>query len=132
MGGLRQAKTRLLHAVELDRRLGGAGVRAFALHPGGIVTEPGRHLNADDVAQLRERASAGFRWKSVEAGAATSVWAATAPELEGQGGLYLEDCHVAAPKASAADAAGYAPWAVDPAAAAAWTPRSRGRERFAF
>jgi NAD(P)-dependent dehydrogenase (short-subunit alcohol dehydrogenase family) len=114
-----QAKTaNVLHAVELDRRLRGAGVRAFALHPGGIVTELGRHLNADDIAQLRARASEGFRWKSVEAGAATSVWAATAPELEGQGGLYLEDCHVAKPKSSADDADGYAPWAVDPDAAA--------------
>ena len=120
-----QAKTaNVLHAVELDRRLQGAGVRAFALHPGGIVTELGRHLTPDDIAQLRARASGsgGFAWKSVEAGAATSVWAATAPELEGRGGSYLEDCAIARPKTSDDAPTGYAAWAVDPAAAARlWT-----------
>jgi hypothetical protein len=38
----------------------------------------------------------GMQFKSVEQGAATSVFSATAPELEGRGGVYLEDCHVAA------------------------------------
>jgi NAD(P)-dependent dehydrogenase (short-subunit alcohol dehydrogenase family) len=131
-----QAKSaNVLHAVELDRRLRGAGVRAFALHPGGIVTELGRHLDADDVAALRARASgAKMRWKTVEAGAATSVWAATAPELEGQGGLYLEDCRVGRPKASLEDAEGYAPWAVDPDAAARLWSASEAMvgERFAL
>jgi NAD(P)-dependent dehydrogenase (short-subunit alcohol dehydrogenase family) len=131
-----QAKTaNVLHAVALDRRLRGAGVRAFALHPGGIVTELGRHLSPDDVAQLRARsASAKLRWKTVEQGAATSVWAATAPELEGQGGLYLEDCRVGRPKDSADDAEGYAPWALDPAAAERLWSASEAMvgERFAF
>lgn len=115
-----QAKTaNVLHAVELDRRLAGARVRAFGLHPGGIVTELGRHLTPEDVAELRARASggSGFRWKSVEAGAATSVWAASAPELEGRGGLYLEDCGVARPKTADDAPSGYAAWALDPAAA---------------
>lgn len=114
-----QAKTaNVLHAVGLDRRLSGAGVRAFALHPGGIVTELGRHLSADDIALLRARSSgAKLRWKTVAQGAATSVFAATAPELDGQGGLYLEDCRVARPKSSPEDAEGYEPWAVDSDAA---------------
>jgi hypothetical protein len=38
---------------------------------------------------------AGFSWKTIPQGAATQVWAATAEELEGQGGVYCEDCHVA-------------------------------------
>ena len=91
-----QAKTaNILFAVGLDRRLGSHGVHALALHPGGIMTELTRHLTADDYAFLAGR-TAGMKFKTVEAGAATSVFAATAPELEGRGALYLEDCHVAA------------------------------------
>jgi NAD(P)-dependent dehydrogenase (short-subunit alcohol dehydrogenase family) len=95
-----QSKTaNVLFAVELDRRLAGAGVRAFALHPGGIVTELGRHLDAADLALIRgraaERAQGGKPfWKTPQQGAATQLFAATAPELEGRGGLYLEDVQV--------------------------------------
>jgi NAD(P)-dependent dehydrogenase (short-subunit alcohol dehydrogenase family) len=115
-----QSKTaNVLFAVELDRRLSRAGVRGFALHPGAIVTELGRHLSRDDLAELRARSPGGrgLVWKQVPAGAATSVWAATAPELEGRGGLYLEDCHVAAPRRSQDDDEGYEVWAVDAQAA---------------
>jgi NAD(P)-dependent dehydrogenase (short-subunit alcohol dehydrogenase family) len=90
-----QAKTaNVLFAVGLERRLGSRGVHANALHPGGIMTELSRHLQAEDFQFLASRAK-GMRFKTVEAGAATSVFTATAPELEGRGGLYLEDCHVA-------------------------------------
>src|SRR5262249_58220592 len=85
-----------LFAVGLDRRLGTRGVHANALHRGGILTELGRHLQAEDFEFLQKR-NRGMKYKSVEAGAATSVFAATAPELEGRGSLYLEDCHIAAP-----------------------------------
>ncbi|MEO1061413.1 MAG: oxidoreductase [Actinomycetota bacterium] len=90
-----QSKTaNVLHAVELDRRLRDRGVRAFALHPGAIVTDLGRHLTAEDIAAYtKDRPS--LKLKSVEAGAATTVYAATAPELDGQGGVYLEDCGIA-------------------------------------
>jgi NAD(P)-dependent dehydrogenase (short-subunit alcohol dehydrogenase family) len=91
-----QSKTaNVLFAVGLERRLGSRGVHANALHPGGILTELGRHLQPEDLQFLQTR-NRGMRFKSVEAGSATSVFAATAPELEGRGGLYLEDCHVAA------------------------------------
>ncbi len=91
-----QAKTaNVLFAVGLERRLAPHGVHANALHPGGIMTELSRHLQAEDFEFLQTR-TRGMKFKSVEAGAATSVFAATAPELEGRGGLYLEDCHVAA------------------------------------
>jgi NAD(P)-dependent dehydrogenase (short-subunit alcohol dehydrogenase family) len=114
-----QSKTaNVLFAVELDRRLRGAGVRANALHPGAIVTELGRHLKPEDIAQLQARAPGGrMEWKTVPCGAATSVWAASAPELEGRGGLYLEDCHVASLRSSPSDEGGVEAWAVDPAAA---------------
>jgi len=93
-----QSKTaNVLFAVGLERRLGPQGVHANALHPGGIITELARHMVPEDFEFLRSRAPAGgqFHFKTIPAGAATSVFAATAPELEGRGGLYLEDCHVA-------------------------------------
>ena len=93
-----QAKTaNVLFAVGLERRLGPRGVHATAVHPGAIVTELGRHLQPEDIQFLQTR-SRGMQFKTVEQGAATSTFAATAPELEGRGGIYLEDCHVAAIK----------------------------------
>lgn len=131
-----QSKTaNVLFAVELDRRLAEAGVRANAVHPGAIVTELGRHLSAEDIETLRSRTPGGkLTWKSVPAGAATSVWAATAPELEGRGGLYLEDCHVGRERTSEDQEDGYQPWARDPEAAARlWTvSESLVGETFAF
>ena len=109
-----QAKTaNVLFAVGLERRLGAQGVHANALHPGAIVTELGRHLQAEDFEFLSSR-NRGMQFKSVEAGAATSVFAATAPELEGRGGLYLEDCHVAAVNDAADALDGVKSYAVDP------------------
>jgi len=113
-----QSKTaNILFSVALNRRVAALGVTANAVHPGMIMTELGRHLDASDIEALQQRAASrpvGF--KSIPAGAATSVWAATSAELEGRGGLYLEDCHVAAPEtAGAAD--GYTAYALDPDAA---------------
>jgi NAD(P)-dependent dehydrogenase (short-subunit alcohol dehydrogenase family) len=124
-GSYGQAKTaNIWHACELDRRLQGEGVRGFALHPGGIVTELGRHLTQADREELMSRLPpGGFKWKTVEQGAATQVWACTAPELEGRGGLYLDDCHVAGPYDDASQS-GYAPWALDAAGAAKLWPLS--------
>jgi NAD(P)-dependent dehydrogenase (short-subunit alcohol dehydrogenase family) len=122
-----QAKSaNVLHAVELDRRLAAAGVRAFGVHPGMIVTELGRHLTPDDIQQLQSRAkgreSSGMpSWKTAPQGAATQCWAATAPELDGRGGLYLEDCQISgtSPPPGSLGAEG---WALDPdAARRLWT-----------
>jgi NAD(P)-dependent dehydrogenase (short-subunit alcohol dehydrogenase family) len=109
-----QSKTaNVLFAVGLERRLAGRGVHANALHPGGIITELGRHLQAEDLEFLQKR-NTGLKFKSVEAGAATTVFAATAPELEGRGGLYLEDCHIAAINDAPNALDGVKPYAVDP------------------
>jgi NAD(P)-dependent dehydrogenase (short-subunit alcohol dehydrogenase family) len=110
-----QAKTaNVLLAVELDRRLAGRGVRANALHPGGIRTELGRHLSQDDIVELMSRAPGGkMEWKTPEQGAATSTWAATAPELEAKGGLYLDDCQIASVRTSPDDPGGYEAYARD-------------------
>jgi len=111
-----QAKTaNALFAVGLDARLKDSGVRAFALHPGAIITELGRHLEEADIVELGERISTvagGF--KQVPSGAATSVWAATAPELDGKGGLYLEDCGLSAPVGTEGITTGYLDYAIDP------------------
>ena len=109
-----QAKTaNVLFAVGLDGRLGIRGVHANALHPGGILTELGRHLQAEDFEFLQKR-NRGMKYKSVEAGAATSVLAATAPELEGRGGLYLEDCQIAAVNDEPGALWGVKSYALDP------------------
>lgn len=114
-----QAKTaNVLFAVGLERRLAPLGIHALALHPGAIMTELGRHLVPEDIAFLQGRGGgAGLQFKTVEAGAATSVFAATAPELEGRGGVYLEDCHIAAVNDATDALDGVKSYAVDPALA---------------
>ncbi len=108
------------HAVELDRRHREDGLRAFAVHPGVVATALARHMSGPDFAALGEIApahtpsagvSAGVLTSIVgpEQGAATQVWAATTPDLDGRGGLYLADCAVRG------DAA---PYALDPQRAA--------------
>jgi NAD(P)-dependent dehydrogenase (short-subunit alcohol dehydrogenase family) len=107
-----QSKTaNILFSVELDRRLSDRGVHANAVHPGRINTELARYMDQDDYERLLARLKDSGRVmpppKTIEAGAATSLWAATAPELADRGGLYLEDCHVseALPYATDAEAA---------------------------
>jgi NAD(P)-dependent dehydrogenase (short-subunit alcohol dehydrogenase family) len=113
-----QAKTaNVLLAVELERRLGDRGVHALAVHPGVIPTDLSRHMEREDFEHIRQRAGGELRLKTVESGAATSVWAATAPELEGRGALYLEDCHVAAVDDAESASEGVRSYAVDPEAA---------------
>jgi len=97
-----QAKTaNSLFAVQLDALGQDAGVRAFAAHPGGILTPLQRHLPRQEMVDLGWIDADGnqleTRFKTPEAGAATATWAATSPRLDGLGGVYCEDCDVAAP-----------------------------------
>ena len=111
-----QSKTaNILFAVELEKRFGDQGVHAFAVHPGAIQTNLGRHLTEKDYEFLRRPRADGssMSFKSIPAGAATSVYAATAPELEGMGGLYLEDCGIADLIADPASSVGVRPYAID-------------------
>jgi NAD(P)-dependent dehydrogenase (short-subunit alcohol dehydrogenase family) len=115
-----QSKTaNVLFAVELERRLGPKGVHAYAVHPGVIFTELSRHLTEEDLAVLSSGSSARgpLTLVDVPTGAATQVWAATTPELEGRGGIYLENCAVAEPTPGDMSG-GYADYAVDPETAA--------------
>ena len=114
-----QSKTaNVLFAVELDKRLADKGVRAFSVHPGVIETELSRHMDEEDRAMIGARAEQVGNWfvKTVPQGAATSVLAATAPELEGKGGIYLEDCQIAEIE-DESPAFGVRSYALDPAAA---------------
>jgi hypothetical protein len=73
-----------------------------------ILTELGRHLTADDAQDVAKRLPT---FRTVQQGAATTVFAATAPGLPS--GSYLEDCAVAGP-VNADHTAGVMPWATDP------------------
>lgn len=94
-----QSKTaNILFTVGLEQRFAVLGIHAYAVHPGGIQTNLGRHMTPEMMEALIARVTtsdSGFAWKTIPQGAATTCWAATAPELEGQGGVYCEDCHVA-------------------------------------
>ncbi|MDH6605518.1 NAD(P)-dependent dehydrogenase (short-subunit alcohol dehydrogenase family) [Streptomyces sp. SAI-208] len=115
-----QAKTaNVLFAVHLDRLGAERGVRAFSLHPGGILTPLQRHLPKAEMVErgwIDEQGNAlnpsGF--KSPEQGAATQVWAATSPQLAGMGGVYLEDCDIAEPAVEGDATSGVKAWAIDP------------------
>jgi NAD(P)-dependent dehydrogenase (short-subunit alcohol dehydrogenase family) len=99
----RSKTANILFAVEFDRRHRDRGVRATAVHPGGIVTEVGRHMPDGALDALvqriqQQRAAAGeppFEFKSIPQGAATSVWAGVVVSAEEVGGKYCEDCQVA-------------------------------------
>ena len=115
-----QAKTaNVLFSVALDRRFKDRGIRSYAVHPGAIRTELGRHMDENDIKELLARRAnkSPMTFKQVPQGAATTVWAATAPELDGRGGLYCEDCNVAEPTEDPETAQGVLSWALDEAAA---------------
>ncbi|WP_156414360.1 oxidoreductase [Bordetella sp. N] len=128
-----QSKTaNALFAMELDRRGREAGVRAFSVHPGGIVTDLVKHLSKEDLktfgaldAKGRPVIDPANGKKTVAQGAATQVWCAVHPQLDGLGGLYCEDVDVAELAPADVDTTnvgvrtrGVAEHAVDPVAAA--------------
>jgi NAD(P)-dependent dehydrogenase (short-subunit alcohol dehydrogenase family) len=106
-----QAKTaNALFAVELDRRTAAHGVRAFSVHPGGIMTPLQRHLPREEMIAfgwMDETGKVNPIFKNPEQGAATTVWAATSGLLEGRGGVYCEDCNIASPTAPDSSQARY-------------------------
>ncbi|MGN9909339.1 SDR family NAD(P)-dependent oxidoreductase [Phytohabitans sp. LJ34] len=118
-----QAKTaNVLFAVHLDTLGQDAGVRAFAVHPGSILTPLQRHLPRSEMVAagwIDEQGNAlDPSFKTPEQGAATQVWAATSPRLAGMGGVYCEDCDIADLVPEGAPGAGVRPYAVDPEQAA--------------
>lgn len=95
-----QSKTaNALFAVHLDRIGQEHGIRAFSLHPGKIFTPLQRHLTQEEMTAAgwldAQGNPADPSFKTPAQGAATQVWAATSPQLDGLGGLYCEDCDIA-------------------------------------
>jgi NAD(P)-dependent dehydrogenase (short-subunit alcohol dehydrogenase family) len=98
----RSKTANILFATEFDRRHKARGVRAAAVHPGGIRTELGRHMEPDELdrlvaqinAQLAANGQPPFQWKTIPQGAATSVWAAFVAPADNVGGRYCENCQV--------------------------------------
>jgi len=98
----RSKTANILFAVAFDQRHRERGVRASAVHPGGIQTELGRYVEAGRIQkivneinqQLAAEGKGPFQWKTIPQGAATSVWAGVVAPAEEIGGRYCENCHV--------------------------------------
>ncbi|MHB9848771.1 SDR family NAD(P)-dependent oxidoreductase [Streptomyces krungchingensis] len=95
-----QAKTaNILFAVQLDALGKDSGVRAFAVHPGNIMTDLQRHLPQEEMVAFgwvdEQGNMLATDFKTPEQGASTQVWAATSPQLVNTGGVYCEDTDVA-------------------------------------
>jgi NAD(P)-dependent dehydrogenase (short-subunit alcohol dehydrogenase family) len=97
----RSKTANILFAVEFDRRHRERGVRAAAVHPGGIQTELARHMEPGHIQAMIEQINQqlapegrSFEFKTVPQGAATSVWAGIVAPAEEIGGQYCENCHV--------------------------------------
>jgi NAD(P)-dependent dehydrogenase (short-subunit alcohol dehydrogenase family) len=130
----RSKTANILFAVEFDRRHRGRGVRATALHPGGIKTELGRHVSDGSLDAMLAQINAAlaaegrppYEWKTIPQGAATSVWAGFIARPEDVGGRYCEDCHVSEVTTGelAPTSPGVRPYALDPANAKALWAKS--------
>ena len=98
----RSKTANILFSVAFDRRHRARGIRAAAVHPGGIHTELGRHLDSSHaqtmVEQINKQLAAEgkppYQWKTIPQGAATSVWTAVVASADEVGGRYCENCHV--------------------------------------
>ena len=117
-----QSKTaNALFAVGLDTIGESDGIRAFSVHPGGVVTDLIRHMSTEEIRAYgvldehgRPVIDPARNMKTPEQGAATSVWCATSRQLEGLGGVYCEDCDVAVPvPGDSTKLRGVRPWAID-------------------
>jgi NAD(P)-dependent dehydrogenase (short-subunit alcohol dehydrogenase family) len=127
----RSKTANILFAVEFDRRHKERGVRATAVHPGGIQTELARHMTQEAIQQLIASINAAqppgagpFKWKTIPQGAATSVWTGVVAAADLVGGRYCEDCHVAEIIADPNIRGGVRPYALDPERAKALWAKS--------
>ena len=115
-----QAKTaNVLFAVELDVRGQEDGVRAFSVYPAGVRTPLQRHLSQEEMRDLGwydEQGNLAPLFKTPEQGAAGEAWAATSPQLDGMGGVYIERCDIARvsdPDSETSSQEGVDPGAID-------------------
>ncbi|CAF2598086.1 unnamed protein product [Rotaria sp. Silwood2] len=93
-----QSKTaNILFAKQFNKLYSSEGIQAYALHPGGILTNLVKYVTMEERKALgwfKEDGTLIDRFKNVEQGASTSVYAALAPELDNHGGEYLENCAI--------------------------------------
>jgi NAD(P)-dependent dehydrogenase (short-subunit alcohol dehydrogenase family) len=111
-----QSKTaNIWTANEIERRHGSNGLHAWSVQPGPTGTGLYQHVSEADAAASQSDPTLAKLFKTVGQGAATTVWAATAGALEGNGGKYLEDCQISKPNDPAAGpyAPGYSVFAYD-------------------
>ncbi|GGE34875.1 oxidoreductase [Pullulanibacillus camelliae] len=117
-----QSKTaNALFAVELDKRGKADNVRAFAVHPGTIVTDLARHLSDEELKAMGALDERGQRrimeynheTKTIPEGAATIVWCAISEQLKGKGGVYCENVDIAEINPVNSPTPGVRPWAMD-------------------
>jgi NAD(P)-dependent dehydrogenase (short-subunit alcohol dehydrogenase family) len=132
----RSKTANILFAVAFDERHRQRGIRAAAVHPGGIYTELGRHMVPGQIEAMIEQmnkdlAAEGkppFQPKTIPQGAATSVWASVVALPDEIGGKYCENCHVGRLVADdvvvSAISEGVRGYALDPANAAALWKKS--------
>jgi NAD(P)-dependent dehydrogenase (short-subunit alcohol dehydrogenase family) len=122
-----QSKTaNSLFAIEFNRRTEPKGINAYAVHPGGIMTNLQRDMSMDEIKAfgwVDDNGKVRDGFKTPAGGASTAVWCATSPLLAAGGGVYCEDCNIAEPlPANDPGFTGVRPWAIDPEAAKAlWT-----------
>lgn len=121
-GAYGRSKTaNVLFAVEFDRRHRAEGIRATAVHPGGIITELGRHMTPELRDLMMKSVEEGnkaanlppFKWKTIPQGAATTVWSGFVAAADDVGGKYCEDCHAAEINDNPAARGGVRPYALD-------------------
>jgi NAD(P)-dependent dehydrogenase (short-subunit alcohol dehydrogenase family) len=116
-----QSKTaNILFAVGMTQRFAAHGISTNAVHPGGIMTGLQKYVSREEQMKMGWIDDAGMpnpRMKTIEQGAATSVWAAVAPELDNVSGRYLEDCTIAKPWSDDRPMSGVKAYALDPAKA---------------
>jgi len=119
-----QSKTaNALFAVGLDARAAGRGIHAYSVHPGGIMTDLQRHMPREELLArqwIDVDGNPNPLFKTPAEGAATGLWAATAPEVLTRGGVYCEDCSlkgVVPPDHADLTTGGVKEWAIDTNAA---------------
>jgi NAD(P)-dependent dehydrogenase (short-subunit alcohol dehydrogenase family) len=137
----RSKTANILFAVEFDRRHKAGGVRATAVHPGGIQTELGRHMTPELIQNMlksidesnKKAGAPAFQWKTIPQGAATTVWSGFVAPADTVGGRYCEDCHIAELQENPEARGGVRAYALDPERAKALWAKSEAMvgERFA-
>lgn len=102
LGYGRSKTANILFAVEFDRRHRARGIRAAAVHPGGIHTELSRHMQPGSIESMLDQINRDLvaegkpprQWKTIPQGAATTVWTAAVAPAASIGARYCENCGV--------------------------------------